>query len=186
MRLFVAIALDDQVKEAMLTASAAFEAERKAHVRWLKKDQLHLTLKFLGEVDERRLPEIEDVLHGAAERTAAFSLKFSRCGCFPERGPVRIVWIGGEQCPAELLSCQTILEEGFEKLGFKKEDREFSPHITIGRVKEDQSRGTFCEAIKALSFKTVAQEVRYLSLYESFLQSSGARYELLENEPLRS
>jgi len=137
-RCFVAIELSDELKREI---AARTEALRKsgADAKWVRAGNLHLTLKFLGGVPEDKLPEIEAALTKAVSGHAGFTMKLKDVGVFPDRKRPRVVWVGIEDSDA-LAAVQKGVEAAMADVGFKPEDRPFSPHLTIGRLKSPMVR----------------------------------------------
>ena len=175
MRLVVAIPVDDQIKRRMLRVCDDIDV-RDARVRWCSAEQLHLTLKFIGEVEESLVKPICDAVQRVAGKTPALDMEIGETGCFPATGTVRVIWIGGSESSGTLLKAVQELEEALVPLGIKKEKRTFSEHFTIGRVKFDHSRGRLRESVRAAGFDACRQAVRELVLYQSTLCQSGAQY----------
>ena len=175
MRLFVAIPVDDQIKRRMLRVCDDIDVG-DARVRWCSAEQLHLTLKFIGEVAESLVMPICDAVQQVAQKTQPFDMEIGETGCFPPNGPARVVWIGGCDSSGTLLQAVHALEDNLVPLGIEKEKRTFSEHFTIGRVKFDHSRGKLRESVRAVVFDACRQAVRELVLYQSTLCQSGAQY----------
>lgn len=179
MRLFIAVPLPDALKQEMLTLSRDIVDEDRA-VRWSRADQLHLTLKFLGETARDLVGRITDAMRQAVVGVSPFELIIEGTGCFPPGGPVRIVWIGGQDPSGSLSKVVQRLEPNLADLGFKKETRTFSIHFTIGRVKFDRSRGKLRDAVSAAGFASRRLNVDRIVLYNSDLTPKGAKYTALE------
>lgn len=183
MRLFVAVNLPDDVR-ASIHGTAAPLREAALPVKWVAPDGLHVTLKFLGDVASKRLPEITTVLEGACAGAKAFPLLLSGFGAFPAPDRARVFWVGCEPAPPlELL--QDALERGFATLGFPVEGRPFRPHVTIGRARRDVRSGVrgaaaLLDTLELSEHVTVAS----VDLMESTLTPSGARYALRAAVPL--
>ncbi len=175
MRLFVAIPVDDQIKRRMLRLCDDIDV-RDARVRWCSAEQLHLTLKFIGEVKESLLKPICDAVQRVAGKTPALDMEIGDTGCFPETGAVRVIWIGGSDSSGMLRNVAQELEEALAPLGIEKEKRTFSEHFTIGRVKFDHSHGRLRRSVKTAGFDACRQTVCELALYQSTLCQSGAQY----------
>ena len=175
MRLFIAIPLDDPLKHKLLSLQQRIEVGG-ARVRWLRADQLHLTLKFIGEVENGKIPPIGEVMERVARHSAAFELELSGTGCFPPKGPVRIIWVGGSEPSGTLRAAVHDLEQGLAGLGIPAEARPFTEHFTIGRVKSDPTRGKLRETLQATPFQPDRQRVGEFVLYQSVLAPCGARY----------
>ncbi|MFH1590522.1 MAG: RNA 2',3'-cyclic phosphodiesterase [archaeon] len=135
----------------------------------------HLTLKFLGEVDEKTIDVIVGKL--TAVDFSSFSLTTSRIGFFPDEKRPRVVWLGIEACP-ELMRLQQDIEEALVGLGFKK-DFSFHPHITLARIKFLDDRAGFLETIKSLPIEKKTVDVMSFALIESVLMPTGPVYDVV-------
>ncbi len=177
MRLFVAIPLGDETKDRL---SAIQHKISSTDIRWTAREQLHVTLKFLGECRETQLPDICRATRSAAELFPPFQCNLEEVGCFPPNGPVRIIWVGVQGDGDSLSQLHREIEARFEKLGFERENRIYHPHVTIGRVKEDRSRGKLRGLITRTSGTELTEQVTEFHLIQSKAAQSGSRYELLE------
>ena len=175
MRLFVAIELDESVRALLSNAQAQLNRQCDG-VRWIPAHQLHVTVKFLGEVRDADVSDVTDAVARGAARAAPFIMSIGGCGCFPKRGPVRIVWAGLAEPSGALLLCAEAVEDELEQLGFARERRPFSPHITIGRVREDRSGGQIRAATQAITLEPSEQWVASLTLMSSVLSPKGPTY----------
>lgn len=175
MRLFVAIELSKRTRSALQRVGVAL-AKECTGVRWVPAERLHLTIKFLGDVPDRDVVKVSDAVARAAGGAAPFDMEISGCGCFPARGPVRIVWAGTKEESGVLQECVATLEDELEELGFARERRRFSPHLTIGRVREDHSGGRLRSAVESHVFEPMEESVSSLTLMSSVLSSKGPTY----------
>ncbi len=178
MRVFVAIELEQPLKTSLGKLTDALSAFRK-DVRWVKPHQMHLTLKFLGEVADDRVPALCDAAREVAAASTPFTLELDRCGCFPPKGKVRVIWGGTDSCPGELLDCAARGEDAYENLGFARERRPFAAHMTVGRVRDDRSDGRMRDAIDALEINRARQSVDSITVIQSVLGPAGASYSAL-------
>ncbi len=179
MRTFVAIELDTKIKN-ILSALIQKLNTSNTNIRWIKSQGMHLTLKFLGEVGESKITEVESVLGDIAADSSPFPLHLKGTGTFPSGARIpRIVWIGIEK-NENLKNIQTRVENELHKIRFPKEKRNFHPHLTLGRVKGLQN---LQPVIKTLSeYKTSdfgIMSVDRLTLFKSTLKPSGAEYTIL-------
>ena len=131
MRLFTAIDLPSEILLRLERLISALRPE--ALIKWSPLDNLHVTLKFIGEWPEARLPELDEVLGSIAPRDA-FDVEVKDLGWFPNEHAPRVLW-AGVHGDAPLLKLVRDTEQGLERLGIKKEDREFAPHLTLARIK---------------------------------------------------
>ncbi|HJV36809.1 RNA 2',3'-cyclic phosphodiesterase [Geomonas sp.] len=165
-RLFVAIDLPDPVKAPLHGLSRELP-----HASWVKLEQLHLTLRFIGEVSKQTLSAIADALQRV--RFARFPLTLCGVGHFPPRSHPRVLWVGMEGC-GPLIALQQEVELALIDAGIPPEERPFSPHITLARLKETAPSAVlqFEKSHAALSCPTF--EVGEFILYSSVLTRQGA------------
>lgn len=177
MRLFVALNLPPSTREALARAVRPL-VSRDYPVRWTRADAIHLTLKFLGEADESRLPELAAALERAARGARPLPLAIGGFGAFPAAERPRVVWVGIAPDPAlELL--QHAVEREFEPLGFPGEARPFRPHLTLGRATsgaKPRAFQGFAEALEALAFAETVL-VSSVELMKSTPGGNGSVYE---------
>ncbi|MDH3496395.1 MAG: RNA 2',3'-cyclic phosphodiesterase [Gemmatimonadota bacterium] len=185
MRLFVAINLPDDVRHAIVRAAEPLR-QPGLPVKWVEAAGIHLTLKFLGEVDAGREPAVRAALADACAPARRFQLPIAGFGAFPTPARPRVVWVGCEPVPAlELL--QHGVETAFATLGFPVEGRPFRPHLTLGRAKRDVRTRVpgLADVLSRLSF-TAAVAVESVELMESRLSPAGAQYAVRHRVPLEA
>ncbi len=174
-RLFIAIELDERVKAALKSVQTAL-GQFSREVRWTRPEQMHLTMKFLGEVAGDQAAAVCSATQGVAGELERFEIALAGCGCFPPRGAVRIVHCGVTESAPSLQRCYELCEAAFEGLGFAREQRPFRPHLTVGRVREDRTAGRLRSAVEGASCRTVGQTVGALCVVQSELGPGGACY----------
>ncbi len=137
MRLFVAIDIGDDVRAAVAKLQQELKGRMKNQngLKWVKPELMHLTLKFLGEADENRIDEICAAVEIACADKKAFEFSLSVVGAFGR--PAKVLWLGSEEISAELAKLAADLEQALEELGFEKEVRPFSAHLTLARVRDN-------------------------------------------------
>lgn len=176
MRLFIAINFTAKDRQRMHRAGRKMR-ESELPVRWVDVDQLHLTLKFLGEVRPESLGRIQQAVARVAEKTTPFTLQMSGAGAFPTMRRPQVVWLGAEASP-ELRCLKHDLEWELAPLGFEREVRAFHPHVTLGRARKEARAGDFRgfeEMVAAMAYRSEIS-VRTVDLMESHLSTRGARY----------
>jgi len=148
-------------------------------VRWVAPGNIHLTLKFLGNVPSVDVEAIKDLLQVVAGRHARFEIRLGGLGAFPNLNRPRVIWVGIEALPA-LFELQQDIEDEVARLGYARENKKFSPHLTLGRVTEKAGAQDYARISQALAQEKVdilgAVHVTHVDLYRSDLQPSGARY----------
>lgn len=184
MRAFVALNLPDATRRALWAATASLR-DRDLPVTWVRPEAMHVTLKFLGDTDDGRAPELGAAVHRAAAGTRPQPLVLEGFGAFPDAERPRVLWLGITAEPAlELL--QDGLEREFATLGFTVEGRPFRPHLTLGRAKRDARPQEFKgldAAFERLRFSETVL-VESVDLMCSTLSPRGPSYELLHGERL--
>jgi RNA 2',3'-cyclic 3'-phosphodiesterase len=182
-RAFIAIDLEPGLKAAVRDLVRRLEALR-AEVRWTKPDGHHLTLKFLGEIDDATAGRVRSALKAAASRHRPFPLRLAGTGAFPDDRSPRVLWIGVDAGP-ELTALQADLEQALGREGLPSEDRAFKAHLTLGRVK---GRARLDKAMAELAARAGddfgGMSVTKIALFESRLRPDGADYHILEEAPL--
>ena len=144
-------------------------------VAWVARDNVHLTLKFLGNVETARLGEVERALAAAAAARPAFDLDVQGLGAFPTRTRARVLWAGVSAGAAETAALAAAVDDALAALGFAREGRTFAAHVTLGRVREPRAHPRLAEALDvATAFGH--QRVARISLMKSELSPRGARY----------
>jgi 2'-5' RNA ligase len=184
MRLFVGIGLPEAVRDGISAAVDRLRVSR-APVSWTPPGNLHVTLKFLGEVAPARLEATRSALAAAVSGIATFALDAEGVGAFPSTRVPRILWVGFRE-PLELAGAlQDNIESAFAAAGFPREGKPFHPHVTIGRVRGPVPGGWGDAAAGAFAghrFGTVP--VGAVLLYESRLSPSGATYSIIGRHAL--
>ena len=134
LRAFLALPLDEVIVERLVEVQRSL-ASAGARVRWVGAENLHLTIKFLGDVTDRQLPDVCRVAEDVARQAEPFEFSISRIISVPKAGPMKMVWVGIDESTGRLEKLYQLLEESYADMGFPKENRAFRPHLTLGRVK---------------------------------------------------
>lgn len=180
MRLFVAIFPPPEVREALSQAVKILPV--KGDVRWVPARNVHLTLKFLGDVPEEKVDEIGSVLEEISAGYGPFEVEPSGFGAFPSERKARVVWSGVGEGAETLRSIAEELEPRLEALGFEREKRGYTPHITLGRARKRPAKLEAADADGAT--RVPGFTARRLELVESALGGKGASYSTVIGYPL--
>ncbi|MDD2752774.1 MAG: RNA 2',3'-cyclic phosphodiesterase [Candidatus Omnitrophica bacterium] len=187
MRTFVAIELPKEIKAEVSKLQDQLK-KSGADVKWVTPENIHLTLKFLGDRDEKKVEQIKQILQEVAKENPAFEVSLDSLGTFPNANYPRVVWTGIAQGDTETKKIAQELEEKIAKIGIPKEDREFSSHITIGRVKSNLNREKLIQELSNaenyLAGKKLKFSVDAITLFKSTLTPQGPLYEILKTENL--
>lgn len=180
-RAFVGISIDAELRRALAGLQQRLETNAGSPpVRWAPPDQLHLTLKFLGNVPVERLDELKRALDTACAGASAFSLSIRGVGCFPSVQRPHVIWAGIEGDVAALEQLQERIERAASPFGSHSEDRKFHPHLTIGRVKSQshaRDRRRLSQAIRGSATESLGEwRVAQVDLVQSQLSPQGSLY----------
>lgn len=175
MRLFVAVELPASVRRALGELVRDLERSR-ADVKWVEEENFHLTLKFLGEVDEARLPEVKEALARVARGAKPFSFEAAGTGAFPSPGRPRVLWVGVGRGAEELGSLAARVDAELARVGFPPEGRPFSPHLTLGRVRSHRGMSDLAGALARACFPAREVPVEEIVLFQSILGRGGPVY----------
>jgi len=187
-RCFIAVELPEEVKVELRAIQEQIKKACTALFRWVNPDGIHLTLKFLGEVPEETIAELKRAIEEAVGGVPPFELELDGLGVFPGLRSPRVLWVGLGGNVEALKILQQNIDVSFELLGFGQENREFTAHLTLARVRDDvtamqrQSVGTFVLDAKPVANLRFA--IRNISLMRSHLMPTGAVYARLASVPL--
>ncbi len=185
MRLFIAVELVEEIKD---------EIERQVqrlkrlggNIRWVKRPAMHITLKFLGEVDETRVESIEKAMDRTVEDFKSFEISMEGCGTFPPMSSKpRVLWVGLKDADP-IMKLQERLEDELLKAGFQKETRAFHPHVTMGRVKGTSALRRIVEEMREMEEHPFGKMmVESIILFRSKLTPEGPIYTRLYEARLK-
>lgn len=183
MRSFIAI----ELPEAVISALSEFQQELKkcgADVRWVRPQNIHLTLKFLGTVDDKDSGRIKEAIEGTSKNFSYFDLHIKGTGVFPNMNNPRVLWIG-VSVNETLGGLQKTIEDAMASLGFEKENRKFAPHLTLGRFRSSYGKESLLEKIELNSDREFGHiPVMMICLMKSDLSPAGAKYTRIAEIPL--
>jgi len=185
MRAFIAVDIGDGIRANLDALGRKFKKVH-ANVRWVKPQAIHLTLAFLGDVPADRIEPLKAALALACRDVAAFALEAQGCGTFGRPNHPRVVWAGIADCPS-LARLQGRIAQRLRDAGFEVDGKPFSPHLTLGRVKEtDRHTAPLLEKIeKAKALPLGATRIESVELIHSRLTPRGAEYTVLHRVGLQ-
>ena len=174
-RLFAAIKIQPSPEFIRIFNQLTAEL-RHERIKWVEPNNIHITMKFFGETDEKLIPAIEKALQTAASRSVEFSMKINKTGIFGSRYDPKVVWFGIDPEPRlERFAANTIME--LQQAGWEPDCQNFVPHLTIGRIKNLKDKALFQVVIdKYRNAFIQEQEVMEIILYESILRREGPLY----------
>lgn len=181
-RLFIAIGLPEAILKSL--AELQFELKRFARdAKWVQPDGIHLTLKFLGYVDPSRVEEISASLSRVTAGCPPAPIGIHGCGAFPNTRRPNVLWAGVES--EQLLEIQSRVDDQMAALGFEKEKRAFTPHLTLARFREPRGLAPLMLLVEKKRDVPLGNfTASKIRLYESILHRGGAEYHILKEYPL--
>jgi RNA 2',3'-cyclic 3'-phosphodiesterase len=183
-RAFIAVQLPVELK-AKLSALQRQLRSLPAEIAWVSEAGIHLTLKFLGEVEEAQLGPVVSCLSEVAQRSQPFHLTVSGIGVFPHESAPRVLWVGIEDRTGLLVHLQHALASRLAQVGYRLDGHSYTPHLTLARLKRVSRRDEFQSLLKAHQQLEIGQlNVGEIELMESRLHASGARYSTVKAMPL--
>ena len=186
MRAFIGIWLPDEARRAVAHLQNELAASQ-ADVKWVDPPLLHLTLKFLDEISETQRVAVEQLLFRIAHEEPSFQLELKGVGAFPSSRAPRVVWAGIEEGKAAVTRIAEAIEREGAAISLRKEERPFSAHLTIGRVRSLRGRSALAQQLETIRWEPPAPwRVSSLTLYQSVLSSSGPTYTALADFRLQT
>lgn len=188
-RLFIALELESSVRLSLAEPLATIHnAVLPGTVRWVPLENIHLTIKFLGDVPLTHVETIRSALGDAVHASSAFSVKVTGVGCFPNAKRPRVIWLGLDEPMKHLNTLHLAIEAAIAPLGYPTEARPFSPHLTIGRLRnglDSQQLNAVGQSLARLSIEHIGTwHCTAVSLMKSNLHPSGAQYSQIMKAPL--
>ena len=183
-RLFIGVQISPTLQtdlKQVYTKLKQMAQAREYNIRWSPEENWHITLQFLGNTEEALIPKISDALDEVARNYQSFTVRASGVGGFPEERHARVIYAGVSKTQ-DLLNLQSSIEEATQHLGFTPEDRDYSPHITLGRLR---SAGSISDLISPFVRKKFEDfQLTELTLYESTLRGTFPHYEPIHRAQL--
>jgi 2'-5' RNA ligase len=184
-RVFCAIEIPAGVRQEVLQHIARLKAAvPAAQASWGREANLHLTLKFLGEIPPASVEKLSDAASRAVVGLSPFSIQLEHTGVFPNHGAPRVLWIGINDLSGKLVELHARLEDEAARAGFEKEARHFQPHLTVARLRNPAHARTLAAAHEQLAFAPQAIPVSELLVIRSELRSAGSKYTVVSRHPL--
>ena len=181
MRTFIAVDIPAAVKEEIGKLQEQLKKEVSSVVKWVNAENIHITLRFLGEVPEEKIELLRQVLPKGGRGIAPFKISIRGLGVFPEPSRPRVIWVGMESEGKMMEQLYWQIETLMRDSGFSPETRAFSPHLTVGRVKQLRNRTEWVRAIEKREGIFIGEtKADCFYLFQSILRPQGPEYRKLE------
>ncbi len=180
MRTFLAIEIEPYIKDKIEESQKIIEDSNSSNIKFVEKENIHLTLKFFGEIDDDKIEEITNIVKQSIKKYETYTIKLVNIGAFPNIYNPRVIWTGINDKNKTTIKLIEELDKKFNKIGFKKE-KNYVPHITIGRVKNITDREKLTDVLKENKKRYHGKmEVKKICLKSSTLTPNGPIYENIE------
>ena len=175
-RTFVAIELPLEARDELVSVQAELK-KSGADVKWVEPENIHLSLRFIGDVEPDKAEEIKELVAGTTAASKAFELTMKGTGVFPDLGHPRVIWAGVDRGAGESTRLAADLEAGLQAIGIAGEERKFHPHITLGRVRSQRNSDKLRKLVETTGFEAGSIiKVECLILFMSRLTPQGPVY----------
>lgn len=182
-RTFIALPTSAEIQDKMALIQSDLKQTR-ADVKWDAPNKFHITLKFLGNVEQNKLENLYLVIGNAIKEKSVFEIVYNSVGVFPNLNNPRVIWIGAEP-NQKLMDLQFNIEQACVEIGFPKEERAFYPHITLGRVKSRRNISRLTDVIKSITFQPMKFLCKEVLVMKSDLRPEGSVYTVLKSFQLK-
>lgn len=180
-RIFIAINLPKEVKDELSRVLASLKNDlKRAPIKWTAADKIHITLHFLGNLADKQVEEVGDILAKIAPKYGKFKIKLGQIGFFPHRFSPRVVFVDTE-CPDEIGCLQAEIGKELENLGYQTDSRPWHPHLTLGRI----NGSVHAETFEKQEIEPIEFGANSIELMESELKPDGAEYSILKSFALK-
>ena len=185
-RTFLAIPINGGTEFPTLSESLQRNLQHeKRNINWCKTDQIHLTLKFVGDTPDADVPKIIEACQKVAKNHQSFTMDFNRTGIFGSNHSPRVLWLGMSEEPKALYDLEEDILDAFDSVGYLRDRQNFVPHITVCRIKQLVDKSYFQKIYQSIEQKTYLHaDVNEIVYFQSFLQPMGAYYKTLKRIPL--
>jgi len=182
MRLFVAVDVPDEIKEVISNALEGLRSGVEG-VRWVKPENIHLTVKFIGDYEERKLDRLVDEVRKAALRSPRFTALLGGCGAFSSPRKARVIWVDMREGGEGAAVVARKVDSRLGKIGVKRENRPFRAHLTLGRLKRPKDCSDMLDRLDddLEELSEMPFDVQEIVLYRSILSSEGSTYVSLQH-----
>ena len=178
-RAFIAIPLDPKIQHSIECMQDHLKKSNN-DIKWVKPENIHITLKFLGDVTTEQINSVKQTLSNCTHNTRPFKVELSQLGAFPNIECPRTLWIGLKDSKQQLNRMAVSLEIALGKIGFQDDQRPFSPHITIGRIRSSKNIDALAQSTSSYQIsENCTQTISKIILFQSTLTSEGPIYKSL-------
>ncbi len=178
-RSFIAVDIPEAVRENLDGLLGKLKTNQ-ADVKWVKSKSIHITLKFLGDVEEMQLPQIKEIMGNVAKNIQPFTVSIEGTGAFPNDRRPRVLWVGVRKGSETLIRLAADIDSQLAAIGFEREKQSYSPHLTLGRVRSPKKIDSVIDMMHSMTFHAGEFLNENILLMKSDLRPDGAVYTVME------
>jgi len=180
MRLFIALPLPASVENSLAVIIDDLKT-KGGKVKWVKPQNIHITVRFLGETDKGLIPDIRNIMDNVGSKYNSYNLTIDRLGGFPNLNKPRVIWAGLKDDDQINIMARMVKEVEYDirKLGFDPEEKRFRPHLTLGRIKVAKGLEELLDSLRSYQLESFSCKLNKLRLFKSTLTPQGPIYECL-------
>jgi 2'-5' RNA ligase len=185
-RIFAAIELPDKVQKQIQKQIKKLQSAVPGNkASWSRTENIHLTVKFFGSVEQKRIPRISDASARVVKKFSEIEIRIENTGAFPRLSQPRVLWIGVSDPSGELARLQEMFEVECALEGFEKETRDFKPHLTIARLRQPEGARALAASNQEMGFESMTVGVNELVVFRSEPTSKGSKYSVLSRHQIK-
>lgn len=176
LRAFIAVEISSEIRKELIRIQSELKKCLKGDISWVEPENIHLTLRFLGQITDTQLEEIKKIVESIAKKIKKFNMDLGVIGAFPDIANPRIIWIGINFGFNQLNEINAELEDKLETINFAVGEKYFHPHLTIARVKSLDKKNTLDEIVQKIHPQQLPATIDKLVIIQSELTPQGAKY----------
>ncbi len=179
LRAFIAVDINAVIRKELVRIQSELKKSLKGKISWVEPKNIHLTLRFLGQIDNKQLKKIKEIVQETAQKIKKFNMDLGVIGAFPDVCDPQIIWVGINYGFNQLNEINAKLEDKLETINFAVGEKYFHPHLTIGRIKSIYGKNPLPEITQNIRPKQVTESVDKIIIFQSELTPQGAKYSKL-------
>ncbi len=186
-RAFIALEFDKEIQEELKRIQILLKRKIKGHISWVKTGNIHLTLRFLGNINTAQSIQIQEIISGICLKNEKIKIKLGSLGVFPNFNKPRVLWVAINEGAEKISFINSYLEKDLQKINFPNEEKPFHPHLTLARIKHLESIANIEQIIQEAAPQEISSYIEKIVLFKSTLTTRGAIYaKIFEEELLKT
>jgi len=184
-RTFIAIDITEQMRQELSRIQSQLKPDLAGKISWVRPENIHITLRFLGDIGQQMLSQIKQIIADTADTTSGFSVDLGELGAFPKAYNPRVIWVGIKSGQDKLKALHTQLQEKLNGIGFAQEEKDFHPHLTIARIKLLKDKQALENLLHQIKPRNLSTAIDRIILFQSQLSQQESIYSKLFEQKLK-